>query len=93
MKIDAGAASPASDLVPAAAPRPAPAPAPDRAPLAPAPPLVRLVIEEDPASGAFIYKTLDWITGEVLLQLPREDILKALRASDYAAGALVKTQA
>ena len=54
---------------------------------------VRLVIEQDRESGTFIYKTLDRATGEVLLQLPREDILKVLRSAGYAAGALFKTRA
>lgn len=90
---EAGAISNLTDLViAAAAPRPAPAPAAP-VPQASAPPLVRLVIEEDPASGAFVYKTLDWVTGEVIRQLPREDILKTLRAQNYTAGSVIKTQA
>jgi len=55
--------------------------------------MVRLVIEEDQESGVFIYKTLDPATGEVLLQLPREDLLKALHSGAYAAGDVVKTRA
>ncbi len=54
---------------------------------------VRLVIEEDSETGAFIYKTLDRRTGEVILQLPRADVLKALHTGGYAAGDVIKTRA
>ena len=94
MKTDVGALQTVTDVsissaraIPA---EPAPAPRPQ------APPAfadVRLVIEEDRDSGTFIYKTLDRVTGEVLLQLPRENVLKALRAGSYSAGSVVKTQA
>ena len=53
----------------------------------------RLVIEQDQASGAYVYKTLDRITGEVLRQLPREDVLKMLSQARYVAGAVIKTRA
>lgn len=39
-------------------------------------PDLRLVIEEDAATGAIIYKTLDRLTGEVVRQLPREEVLR-----------------
>jgi flagellar protein FlaG len=54
---------------------------------------VRLVIEEDGQSGSFIYKTLDRITGEVLSQYPREEVLKMLSRRDYSAGDVIKTRA
>jgi len=53
----------------------------------------RLIIEEDQASGAFVYKTLDRSTGEVILQFPREEILKLKEQSSYKAGAVISTTA
>jgi flagellar protein FlaG len=53
---------------------------------------LRLVIEEDEATGAFVYKTLDRRTGEVVQQLPRESVLKAMSAEDYNPGLVVDTR-
>jgi flagellar protein FlaG len=53
---------------------------------------LRLVIEEDEASGTFIYKTINRLTGEVVLQLPREEIVKMRAAIDYQAGDLIQTK-
>jgi flagellar protein FlaG len=62
-------------------------------PPAPAP-AERLVIEEGPQPGVFIYKTLDPVTGEVLRQLPREELLRLMRDdSSVQAGALIDTRA
>jgi flagellar protein FlaG len=47
---------------------------------------LRLVIEEDPASGTFVYKTLDRRTGEVVRQLPREEVVKLKDALGYSPG-------
>lgn len=52
-------------------------------------PDLRLVIEEDPVSGSYIYKTLDRRTGEVVQQLPREDVLRLRDASVYVPGQMV----
>ena len=54
---------------------------------------VRLVIEEDRSSGSFIYKTVDRVSGEVLAQYPREELLRMLSREDYAAGDVIKTRA
>jgi len=53
----------------------------------------RLVIEEDEASGSFVYRTLDRRTGEVISQFPREQILKLARNVDYEAGKVISTKA
>jgi len=53
----------------------------------------RLVIEEGPAAGTFIYKTLDSVTGEVIRQLPREQVLRMTQSGDYSAGGLIETSA
>jgi flagellar protein FlaG len=47
---------------------------------------LRLVIEEDPASGGYIYKTVDRRTGDVLQQFPREDVLRFKQAEHYDPG-------
>jgi len=52
----------------------------------------RLVIEESP-TGSFIYKTLDRLTGEVVKQLPREQVVDLSGAFDYSAGSVINTQA
>lgn len=54
---------------------------------------VRLIIEDDAATGGFVYTTVDHRTGAVLRQLPRDGLLKLGEAADYAAGALIKTRA
>ena len=51
----------------------------------------RLIIEEDQASGTFVYKTLDRNTGEVVLQFPREEMLKLKDRTGYQAGAVIRT--
>jgi flagellar protein FlaG len=53
----------------------------------------RLVIEEDQASGAFVYKTLNRNTGEVVLQFPREEVLRLKEHASYQAGAIIRTTA
>lgn len=54
---------------------------------------LRLVIEEDRDTGAFVYKTLDRATGEVLRQFPREEVLRLHADREYEAGTLVNAQA
>ncbi len=54
---------------------------------------LRLVIEEDKATGTYIYKTIDRRTGDVIQQLPREQILKLRDQVAYEAGAVVRTKA
>ncbi len=54
---------------------------------------VRLIIEDDPTKGGFVYTTVDHRTGAVVRQLPRDGLLKLGEAADYAAGALIKARA
>ena len=71
-------------------------PAPARKAEAPAKPeiqAVRLVIEEDRSSGSFVYKTVDRVSGEVLAQYPREELLRMQHREEYAAGDVIKTRA
>ena len=53
----------------------------------------RLVIEEGPTRGSFIYKTLDSATGEVVRQFPRERVLRMAESGGYTAGGLIDTSA
>lgn len=53
----------------------------------------RLVIEEGPKKGSFIYKTLDRVTGEVVRQLPREKVVQLMEAGDYVSGRVIDTSA
>lgn len=61
----------------------------------PAPPAVkegqadlRLIIEEDPKGGSYVYKTVDRRTGDIVAQFPREDVLKLKDAESYSAGSV-----
>ena len=51
----------------------------------------RLVIEEGPTLGSFIYKTLDSTTGEIVRQFPREQVIRLAEARKYDAGSVIKT--
>lgn len=53
----------------------------------------RLVIEEDPNTGSFIYKTLDRRTGEIVNQWPREQVLRLRQEAAYRAGAIISAKA
>ena len=54
---------------------------------------LRLVIEEDTVSGSYIYKTVNRATGEVVLQLPRDDVLKLRDNASYLAGHVIRAKA
>ena len=53
----------------------------------------RLVIEPGSASGTYVYKTLDRMTGEVVRQLPREEVMRLRDDAGYNAGRVVDTRA
>jgi len=53
----------------------------------------RLVIEEGPTRGTFIYKSVDRITGEVVRQLPREEVVRMAQSDKYDAGSVIDTKA
>jgi flagellar protein FlaG len=54
---------------------------------------LRLVIEVDEGSGSYVYKTINRATGEVVLQFPRDELLRLQASADYEAGALIKARA
>jgi flagellar protein FlaG len=68
-------------------------PAREAQPQADSQPDVRLIIEEDEATGAYVYKTMDRRTGEVIQQFPREQILRLQEDAKYSAGAVVNARA
>jgi flagellar protein FlaG len=75
----------------------APPPA-DRHP-APPPPVasrqnadLRLIIEEDQATGTFVYKTLDRRTGEIVKQFPREQVMRLRETPGYEPGNVINAQ-
>jgi len=51
----------------------------------------RLVIEEGPRAGSFVYKTLDRETGEVVRQMPREEVVRLSQQDTYDLGAVIDT--
>ncbi|WP_122464703.1 flagellar protein FlaG [Brevundimonas lutea] len=53
----------------------------------------RLVIEEGAKAGSFIYKMLDRVTGEVVRQLPREEVVNLAAHIGYDSGAVIDTRA
>lgn len=54
---------------------------------------MRLIIEMDQASGSYVYKTINRLTGEVVRQLPRDEVLRLRDELQYAAGDVVSTKA
>lgn len=54
---------------------------------------VRLVIEEDEASGACVYIAVNRRTGEILAKYRREQILKMRDDAGYSAGGVIRTKA
>jgi len=51
----------------------------------------KLVIEQGARKGVFIYKVLDRETGEVVRQLPRDEVIRMKDQNGYAAGAVINT--
>jgi flagellar protein FlaG len=62
-------------------------------PAPPASPDLRLNIDHDPASGSFVYKFVNPTTGQVIQQIPSEELLKLRAAAEYAAGRVINTKA
>ncbi|RAK52283.1 hypothetical protein DJ018_14170 [Phenylobacterium deserti] len=54
---------------------------------------LRLIIEEDEAAGTLVYKTINRRTGEVVLQMPREEIEKLGEETEYVAGSVIRAKA
>lgn len=54
---------------------------------------VRLVIEEDEASGTCVYIAVNRRTGEVLARYRREQVLRMREDESYSAGGVIRTKA
>jgi flagellar protein FlaG len=95
MQNSIGTVAATSDPPPGQSPpqrRPESAPVDRTAPVEPQVDL-RLVIEEDKVSGSYIYKTVNRATGEVVLQPPRDDVLKLRDTLSYIAGDMIRAKA
>jgi flagellar protein FlaG len=53
---------------------------------------LRLVIEDDKAAGSYVYITMNTVTGEVVSQVPREQLLKMRESPDYQPGSIVNAR-
>jgi flagellar protein FlaG len=86
--------APIPNTIPSVTPTPAvPAPAQGTAPSAApqgqaAPANLRLVIEDDKAAGCYVYLTIDPVTGTVVAQIPREQLLRMRESPDYTPGSV-----
>ena len=89
----AAATAPAPVVGDSTASTPTPTPSTASPPALPDTADLRLVIEDDQAAGCFVYKTVDWRTGEVVQQIPREQILRMREEPAYLAGDVIKTKA
>ncbi len=52
----------------------------------------RLVIKEGAQAGVLIYTILDRVTGDVLAQIPREEVVRISARPDYSAGQVIDTK-
>lgn len=52
---------------------------------------LRLVIEE--SAGSYVYKTIDRLTGNVIAQYPRDELLRMQTEGSYSAGGIVSAKA
>jgi flagellar protein FlaG len=76
---------------------PAPAPASPGPSQTPAPQAgndadLRLVIEDDKAAGSYVYVTINSVTGEVVSQVPREQLLKMREDPGYQPGSVTDSR-
>jgi flagellar protein FlaG len=85
-QLDPGPTKVTASAPPAKAEKPPVVTGPDPADL-------RLIIEEDQASGSYVYKTINRATGEVVQQFPRDDLLKLHAERQYTAGSVIRTKA
>jgi flagellar protein FlaG len=53
--------------------------------------LLRLSIDRDHDSGEWVYRSINRLTGEVVNQYPREEILNMKRHEKYKPGSIIKT--
>jgi flagellar protein FlaG len=52
----------------------------------------RLVVREGTEDGLFVYTILDRASGQVMMQIPREDLAQLAARPDYEAGQVIDTK-
>jgi len=52
---------------------------------------LRLTVDKDPHTGDWVYKAIDRYTGEIVRQLPRQEVLNLRNSASYKAGSVIKT--
>jgi flagellar protein FlaG len=52
----------------------------------------RLVISEGGTTGVYVYTILDRATGQVMVQIPREEVVRIAARPDYTAGQVLDTK-
>ena len=82
------AAAPAQPAQAAKAPEISQAPAPQTGADAD----LRLVIEDDKAAGSYVYVTINSVTGKVVSQIPREQLLKMREDPGYRPGSIIDSR-
>lgn len=58
-----------------------------------APDDLRLIIEEDQATGSIVYVTVNRRTGDVVQRYPREELLRMREDTAYVVGGVIRTKA
>ncbi len=53
---------------------------------------LRLVIEDDKAAGSYVYVTINSVTGKVVSQIPREQLLKMREDPGYRPGSIIDSR-
>jgi flagellar protein FlaG len=53
---------------------------------------LRLVIEDDKAAGSYVYVTINSVTGKVVSQVPREQLLKMREDPSYRPGSIINSR-
>jgi flagellar protein FlaG len=94
--LNAAPTAPASGSgppAPAKTAAPAAASTPSQASGASAASSQRLVIKEGDQAGVLIYTVLDRQSGEIVVQIPREMVIKLGARPDYSAGQIISTEA
>lgn len=54
---------------------------------------VRLIIERAAHAPEYVYKLVDTLTGDVIVELPREQVIKAAESPNYTSGSVIDTRA
>jgi hypothetical protein len=54
---------------------------------------IRLIIEKAAHAPEYVYKLVNATTGDVIVELPREQVVKAAESPNYSSGSVVDTRA